>query len=133
MPVYALILARADRKLGPSLVKPVTDCGEGPAGLRRCGLTQNWTSKGATFKGGSIPMTRLATALGTPLGRIILDRTGLAGTFDVDLAWTPNQSADTSGPSLFTALQEQLGLKLESTRGPVEVLVIDRVEQPTPD
>jgi uncharacterized protein (TIGR03435 family) len=57
----------------------------------------------------------------------------MPGGFDVNLTWTPNQTAETSGPSLFTALQEQLGLKLESARGPVDVLVIDHIEQPTPD
>jgi uncharacterized protein (TIGR03435 family) len=79
--------------------------------------------------------------------RVVLDRTGLAGNFDFDLTFTPNQMPpgppppgapplppiDPNGPSIFTALQEQLGLKLDSQRGQVEVLVIDRVERPTPD
>ena len=65
--------------------------------------------------------------------RIIVDQTGLTGSFDFDLEWTQDPSADVSGPSLFTALQEQLGLKLESARGPVDVLVIDSASQPTPD
>ena len=76
---------------------------------------------------------------------MVVDRTGLIGNFDITLAWTPDQmpqgppggpdlpSIDPNGPSLFTALQEQLGLKLESTKGSVDVLVIDHVEQPTPD
>ena len=71
------------------------------------------------------------------LGRIVIDRTGLIGTFDVHLKWTLDPSTgaagrgisdDRTGPSIFTALQEQLGLKLESAKGPVEVLVIDHVE-----
>jgi len=65
----------------------------------------------------------------------VLDRTGLEGTFDLDLTFTPDAAAIPIGaagaPSLFTALQEQLGLKLESAREPVEVLVIDRAEPPT--
>ena len=76
----------------------------------------------------------------------MFDRTGLTGNFDIDLTWTPDRlpqgtpppgapplpSIDPNGPSLFTAVQEQLGLKLESERAPVEVLVIDHVERPTP-
>ena len=74
------------------------------------------------------------TFAGLPgMERIIVDKTGLTGSFDFDLDWTQDPSADASGPSLFTALQEQLGLKLESARGPVEVLVIDGAEPPTAD
>jgi len=70
---------------------------------------------------------------------LVIDRTGLTGNFDIELQWTPDNlrsvaaSAGGDGPSLFTALQEQLGLKLEAARGPVEYLVIDSAEQPTPD
>jgi uncharacterized protein (TIGR03435 family) len=85
------------------------------------------------------------------LGRTVLDKTGLKGNYDFTLEWTPDQSQpamlmgpeggkpgtdnapppESSGPSLFTAIQEQLGLKLESTKGPVEILVIDHVEKPS--
>jgi uncharacterized protein (TIGR03435 family) len=73
--------------------------------------------------------------------RIVVDQTGLTGTYDFDLIWAPDEgptatvppAADQNRPSLFTALQEQLGLKLESRTGPVDVLVIDHVERPTPD
>lgn len=73
------------------------------------------------------------------VGRTVLDRTGLTGTFDLDLSYTPDVPArgavplPSDGPSLFTALQEQLGLKLDSQRGPVDVFVIDRAEPPTPN
>ena len=74
------------------------------------------------------------------VGRIVQDRTALSGEFDLELSWTPaaasREQPDTSqsvAPSLFTALDEQLGLKLEPSRGPVEVLVIDSVARPTPD
>jgi uncharacterized protein (TIGR03435 family) len=62
-----------------------------------------------------------------------VDKTGLAGVFDVELQWTPDQVAldAAGGPSIFGALQEQLGLKLVTQRGPVEVLVVDRVEEPS--
>src|SRR5688572_2540619 len=77
-------------------------------------------------------------------GRLVVDKTGLTGRFAFTLRWTPEQMPtatpppgvapiDPNGPSFFTALQEQLGLKLQSATGPVEVVVIDSVEQPTPD
>jgi uncharacterized protein (TIGR03435 family) len=71
----------------------------------------------------------------------VLDRTGLSGLFDLDLEWTLEQAPSlgtgaplpTDGVSIFTAVQEQLGLKLESTEGRLDVLVLDRVEKPTED
>jgi len=80
---------------------------------------------------------RLAPLAG--IDRDVVDRTGIDGRFDFRLQWTPppaattDAGADVAGPSLFTTLQEQLGLKLESTRGPVRVLVVDRVDHPTPN
>jgi uncharacterized protein (TIGR03435 family) len=64
----------------------------------------------------------------------VVDKTALQGDFAFELEWTPDPSpapADDSGPSIFTALQEQLGLKLEPQKGPVEILVIDHVERPS--
>lgn len=73
----------------------------------------------------------------------VVDRTGLVGGFNYELTWAANdygrptdsqsRGVDTNGPSFFTALREQLGLKLEATRAPVDVVVIDHVERPTPD
>jgi uncharacterized protein (TIGR03435 family) len=97
--------------------------------------------------GGSLLMSQIAISLSQVVQRIVVDRTGLTGNFDIELTWTPDQMPqgpgpsgapplppiDPNGPSIFTALQEQLGLKLDSTRGPVGVLVIDHVEPPTPD
>jgi uncharacterized protein (TIGR03435 family) len=96
---------------------------------------------------GGIPMPRLATQVLSQLtGRIVIDRTGLTGAYDIDLKWSPTPDQlppgppppgfvpppiDPNGPSLFAALQEQLGLKLEAERGPVEVIVIDRLQPPT--
>jgi uncharacterized protein (TIGR03435 family) len=90
------------------------------------------------------PMASLASSLAQFVGRAVTDRTQLTGLWDFQLKWTPDQipqpppgapplTVDPNGPSIFTALQEQLGLKLESTRGPVDVVVIDRVERPTDD
>ena len=92
-------------------------------------------------------LTQLADRLAPLVGRAVIDQTGLTGNFDFDLEWTPDNvrvapapndgpripPVNPDGPSLFTALREQLGLRLRSTRGPVEVLVIDSVSQPTPD
>jgi uncharacterized protein (TIGR03435 family) len=76
-------------------------------------------------------------------GRLVIDKTGLTGRVAFTLAWSPEQMPtapppgvppiDPNGPSFFTALQEQLGLKLQSAKGPVDVVVIDSVEYPTPD
>ena len=87
-------------------------------------------------------MVALAMALSSRLSRVVFDRTGLSGDFDLDLKWTLDQipadaaapnSPLTDGTSLFAAVQEQLGLKLDPQRGPVDVLVIDSAEQPTPN
>jgi uncharacterized protein (TIGR03435 family) len=67
------------------------------------------------------------------VNRIVVDRTGLDGRYDIVLKWSPEQTPKDDLPSLFTALQEQLGLKLESSKAMVEVLVIDSVERPTPE
>jgi uncharacterized protein (TIGR03435 family) len=95
-------------------------------------------------------MAQFAALLSGRVQRIVVDRTGLTGNFDLDLTWTPDQipqgppglpppgapplpSIDPNGPSIFTAVQEQLGLKLESSKGAVDVVVIDRAEHPTED
>jgi uncharacterized protein (TIGR03435 family) len=94
------------------------------------------------------PMASLAAALSHLLGRTVLDKTGLKGNYDFTLQWTPDDSEplkriadnpvpgntpqpDSSGPSIFTAIEEQLGLKLDSQKGLAEVLVIDHVEKPS--
>ncbi|HMD36540.1 MAG TPA: TIGR03435 family protein, partial [Vicinamibacterales bacterium] len=93
------------------------------------------------ISGRTMTMAQLANLFSRFLTRMVVDRTGLAGEFDVDLVYTPDQmpqqvgafaplSPPSDGPSIFTAVQEQLGLKLESTKGPVAVLVVERVEAP---
>jgi uncharacterized protein (TIGR03435 family) len=68
-------------------------------------------------------------------GRTVVDKTGLMGNYDFDLKWTPDNQQGTSdaGPTLFTALEEQLGLKVVPAKGPVQTLVVDHVERPTPN
>lgn len=79
-------------------------------------------------------MAALTRALSGSLGRPINDETGLKGQYDFTLTWTPDEIVgDVSGPSLFTALQDQLGLKLESKKAPVETIVIDHIGTPSPN
>jgi len=88
-----------------------------------------------------LPMASFASALTRQTERTVEDKTGLIGDFDIELQWAPEISADlnntgatpaadSSGPGLFTVLQEQLGLRLEAGKGPVECVVIDHIERP---
>jgi uncharacterized protein (TIGR03435 family) len=86
---------------------------------------------GARMKGSGEPISILATNLGNQLGRFVIDRTGLHGEYDWMLEWDPVPTPDSTKPSLFTALQVQLGLRLKAQKGPMEVLVVDRVERPS--
>lgn len=89
-----------------------------------------------------VPLSNFVRNLGGMTGRFVIDKTGLTGPYDLDLQWTP-EPATAGGPqgppgpgdgaSLFAAIQEQLGLKLEAKRAPVEVVVIDSAERPTED
>ena len=148
MPVYALMLARSDGRLGPQLKRSAVDCsavrsqaertGNIPPEARMCDVQGRI---GSIQMSGS-PIVDVAPLLSTRLQRTVIDRTGLTGPWDLTLTYTPepNQIAagvvgpgvaatvDPNGPSIFTAVQEQLGLKLESTRAPVDVLVIERAE-----
>jgi uncharacterized protein (TIGR03435 family) len=118
MPIYALVLAKGGLKLhrNTSTDRP-GGVGAGPS----------------MFRGTAIPLDELARGLSGITGRPVRNETGLDGLYDVDLHWTPDTApADAPpGPSLYTALQEQAGLKLEAKRGPVDVMVIDRAERPS--
>ena len=154
LPIYALVVANRDGQLGASLRRSDIDCvalaattptAPQPPNADRptCGMRLT----PGLLTAGAIPLSQFTNALAPFLERIVINRTELVGNFDMDLSWTPEQvpqgtpppgapplpAIDPSGPSIFTAIQEQLGLKLESTKGPVDVLVIDHVEQPTPD
>jgi uncharacterized protein (TIGR03435 family) len=89
-----------------------------------------------------VELSNFVRNLGGMTGRFVIDKTGLSGPYDLDLQWTPDPAATGAPPasgaagdgvSLFAAMQEQLGLKLEAKRAPVEVLVIDSAERPTED
>jgi uncharacterized protein (TIGR03435 family) len=159
MPIYALTLARNDRKLGPRLTEAGRDCealmaammkppapGEKPptspqlpSGAPACGLQMHF---GGRLWAGGTSMEQLARHLSNWLGRITVDRTGLTGGFDFEVGFAVEPSMLPAGveqppplapdqPPLVTALAEQLGVKLQAERAPVEVLVIDRLERPT--
>jgi uncharacterized protein (TIGR03435 family) len=163
-PVYELVMARADRRLGPNLKVAATDCaalfaarrgGGPPPALPQPGEPMNCGMMMAPnrFQAGGTQIRQLAQVLSQRVGRTVTDKTGLEGHYDFTLEFTPDPGlaggpggpgepppgapplpvVDPNAPSIFTALQEQLGLKLESRRGPVEMLVIKSVEMPTPD
>ena len=143
MPIYELVLARKDGRLGPQLRQTEVDCepllAVQPGRRERCILYALPSGK-LMFRGQT--MNAVANAFTRLIGRVVRDRTGLSGGFDADAQFNPEglpgmvqlppadrQTSD--APSLDTAIQEQLGLKFQSTHGPVEILVIDHVEQPT--
>jgi uncharacterized protein (TIGR03435 family) len=137
LPLLALVVAKDGPKL--KLAKPgdtYADGIKGPDGKAggHAGMMR-WSRGQMTGQG--IPITNLVSPLTRIAGRIVEDKTGLTGTYDFELHWTEDVgsggggSPDPSGPSIYTALQEQLGLKLESQKGPVQVLVLDHVEQPS--
>jgi uncharacterized protein (TIGR03435 family) len=139
-PMYALMIARADRQLGPGLRPTTVDCGEvlsGRAAGRippNAGASCRIAVQADSYTRDGIPLSLVADRISTLLGRAVEDRTGLTGFFDVELRHQPvNATApvDTDQPDLITAVQEQLGLKIESTRGAVQVTVFDRIERPT--
>jgi uncharacterized protein (TIGR03435 family) len=149
LPIYALVVA----KDGPNLqeAKPgdtYPNGIKGPDGQPGAGMMM-MGREGLTAQG--IPIANLVRHLSRVLGRKVVDKTGLTGKYDFTLKWTPDQSQsamlrgpeggqpgtgsaaapEASEPSIFTALQEQLGLKLDSQKGPVEILIIDHVEKPS--
>jgi uncharacterized protein (TIGR03435 family) len=137
-PIYALVVATSDRTMGSQLHPSTADCAGTPAAcVTRIGP--------GSVTGSSFTLAQLVNLLPRFVNRVVVDRTGLAGPFAIDLRWTPApgewmapplpgvSDPPADGPSLFTALQEQLGLRLESQRGSVDVLVVDSAEPPTAD
>ncbi len=147
--VYELVVAEGGPKLKEASAGYMNPNGiNGPEGPHpQMGRMMNGPGE-LTDQGAS--MAPLAEQLSWQLGRTVLDKTGLTGNYDFSLRWKPGESdggmtklvggqpaadstssSDSSGPSLFTAIQEQLGLKLELQKAPMQVLVIDQVEKPT--
>jgi len=132
MPAYDLIVSKNGHKL--QRVEP-GECLPPPAGM--CGTFRASTSQ---IIGDRVSMEAFATRLTRSMGRTVVDKTKVEGVFNLLLQWTPDPQPgvqvdapppDGGGPTIFTALQEQLGLRLEATKNPVEVYVIDRVERPS--
>ena len=153
LPLYALVMARADRKPGPMLRSSSADCSP-EAMPAQIAATQAGKplACGTLVRTGRIQfggrrMSDLAKTLSSLpyIGRAVVDQTGLTGRWEFVLTYTPDldqrppqqgpdaPTFDPNGPSLFAAFQEQLGLKLEAQTGPVEVLVIDKVQRLTPN
>jgi uncharacterized protein (TIGR03435 family) len=149
VPAYALVHAQPDKQLGPRIRPATLNCNDAQAraaapehapGTQRpsCGVRTTQSS----FRGGAVALTRLIESLTQNAGRPVLDRTGLTGSFDIEVEWappppTPEPGAAVTvpdlpdGPSIFTAVKEQLGLALEADKAPLEVLVIERASLPT--
>lgn len=138
--VYDLIVSKAGRLKEaqpgdcPSFLDtPSSRPGEPPDDAP-CGSLMNVPGR---TKGYKLTSTNLTVGLSFFLGRLVRDKTGLTGKYDIELEWTPDgpllQSppSEAGPPSIFTALQQQLGLKLESAKGPVKILVIDHIERPS--
>lgn len=142
-PAYALVIARNDRRLGSKLRPSTTDCFPPPRDMpapaalagRRC---FSGTFRLGTINAPNITMDALARNL-TQYGgadrdnRIVVDRTGLGGKYEIDLRWAADLTQPSDDPPLVTAIQEQLGLKLEPRTEQLPAIVIDHVEQPTPN
>jgi bla regulator protein BlaR1 len=153
LPVYALVVGKDGQKLqqtqsdttAPAALPP-----SGPPGERGAGPRRGFMIGRGQLEATAADISQLTTVLSQQVGRTVIDKTGLKGLFDFKLKWTPEPGQpnpfglpagpggpdigppiDPNGPSIFTAVQEQLGLKLESQRGPVEIIVIDSVDKPS--
>jgi uncharacterized protein (TIGR03435 family) len=149
MDIYALVMARPGGAPGPNLKPSTQDCAAAADAARRgvpppsgpdapfCGIQ----GQSGRLRFGGLHASAFPQALSGRAGRMVVDRTGLTGSWDFELTYTPDtgpggnpdRAIDPNAPSFFTAVQEQLGLKLESTKGPVEVMVIDSIERPMED
>ncbi|MDP9050428.1 MAG: TIGR03435 family protein [Acidobacteriota bacterium] len=125
LPVYELVLLPG----GPKF-KPSTDQTEGNNG----DTSVHGTRIHADLTAKAVPMSAFARSIAGFVHRTVLDKTGLKGNFDLTLQWSNDENPDSGAeqaPSIFTALQEQLGLKLQPAKGPVETLVVDHAAMPT--
>ncbi len=149
-PAYNLVLLRADGRLGPALT-PVSIYCRQQAALRAtnpaaateaaanappsrvpCGL--RFSNGGTLIEAGGITPEELAIVVSGPAGRPVFDKTGLTGFYDVQLRYSGrDRAAGADAVSIFTAVQEQLGLRLENSTAPLDVVVVDSISRPTPN
>jgi uncharacterized protein (TIGR03435 family) len=155
VPAFVLV-QRNDKKLGSGLKPPAVDCTSFRAGGERpndptrkpnadrpaCGVlgwlpvfdhTRLVAGADTRITAGDVPISQILTFLGNYFNRPVVDRTNLTQRFDIELQFTADPVRNDAGPSIRTAVTEQLGLQVQDGRGPVEVLVIDHIERPTPD
>jgi uncharacterized protein (TIGR03435 family) len=146
LPIFALVLARKDGKLGPRLIpsKEGACTPFDPAKpfavdtMRLCGAF-SLGSDGLTLVGGTI--SSLTPRLSRLLGRVVIDKTGLTRNFDINIEWSPDETlamqpanrgrVDNIGPAIFTVFRHDLGLDFKAERGPVEILIVQRAEKPS--
>jgi len=147
VPIYALVIAKGGSKLKEADPNNTYPNGvKGPDGVSRGGMMM---VRNGMLTAQGIPISNLVGNLSGQVHRIVVDKTGLTGKYDVTLQWAPDEIQGAmgstggpegqpgaappaaSGPSIFTALQEQLGLKLESSKGPADLIVVDHVEMPS--
>ena len=143
LPAYTLVRVRPDGQLGPRLKAWDVDCAAVAAGRGApapkpsaqparpappmCGMTAG----PGYYMAGGVTLAALASSLQSTLERRVADKTGLPGEYEIAIRWAADDREPGDLPSLFTALQEQLGLKLEPGKAPAKVLVVDRIERPT--
>jgi uncharacterized protein (TIGR03435 family) len=140
MPIFELVLSQRGRMSGPQLhpasAETCVDRGPQPINVPRDALPScgRLLTNPGRMSGRRVPLDLLATRLSSIVGRTVVNRTDRAGMFDVDLSWAPESGSialQQERPGIFTALDEQLGLRLEPSQAPVDVLAIERIERPT--
>jgi uncharacterized protein (TIGR03435 family) len=115
LPVYNLVIARSGLKMKEA----------------SSSQAQSWSMGLGILTGKGMPIASLIGSLSNQVGRMIIDKTGLTGNYEVNLTFSWNDQPDDATPSIFTALQDQLGLKLEPAKAPVDLVVIDHIERPS--
>ncbi len=136
LPMYDMVVPKSGPKLKPAApIEVSAEAGKDPEAAKHHG---GMSMGPGMFKGENLSIAAIANQFSYIVHYTVVDKTGLTGTYDVDLKWTPDDAVTPNGnaaaessPSIFTAVQEQLGLKLTSTKGPVETLIIDYAEMPS--
>lgn len=118
LPVYGLVIDTKGQKL------KVAAEGKGS-------MSTNRSNGNGTMRGEGVPLKTFIAALGSTLGKPVFDETGLEGLFDFEMKWSDGTGADAQSPTIFTAIREQLGLKLNAKKGPVLTYVIESAEKPS--